>query len=132
MSSETMAFRQHQLNELYREISSYNILAESYQSHPNITSQMAAKNPVATLQIPIKLFLLWSELRGIQVPAPTYTHLVKCSLKDNTTGLTIFPNTADFEDRLRKECSRVCKKYRSLRSESSKERLGKMSYCVCQ
>ena len=66
-----------QVNELYREICSKNILVESCRNHPNITSQMAAKNPVASLQILTAIFLLWSKLRDIQVPAPSFIHLAQ-------------------------------------------------------
>ena len=69
------ALRQ-QLDDLYRETSDCKILAESFENHPCITSQIKAKNPVANFQIPVKLFVLWSELKSIQVPIPTYIDLI--------------------------------------------------------
>ena len=122
------ALRQ-QLDDLYREISDCKISAENYENHPSITSQIIAKNPVANLRIPAKLFVLWSELKSIQVPTLTYVDLVRYSLKDNS-GFTMFPNAKKLEDRLRKECSRTCKKYRGLRWDYSKERLGETEKCV--
>ena len=126
MSKE--ALRQ-QLDDLYREISNCKILAENFENHACITSQIIAKNPVANLRIPAKLFVLWFELKSIQVPTPTYVDLVRYSLKDNI-GFTMFPNAKKLEDRLRKECSRTCKKYRGLRWDYSKERLGESEKCV--
>ena len=73
------ALRQ-QLDELYREISNCKILAENFENHPCVTNQMMAKNPVANLRIPAKLFVLWSELKSIQVPAPTCVDLVRYNL----------------------------------------------------
>ena len=103
---------------------SLNSLLDNKTQHlHSITSQIKAKNPVANLQIPVKLFVLWSELKSIQVPTPTYVDLVRYSLKDNS-GFTIFPNAMKLQDRLRKECSKMCKKYRGLRWDYSKERLG--------
>ena len=103
------ALRQ-QMMDLYREISDCKILAENFENHPSITSQIIAKNPVANLRIPAKLFVLWSDLKSIQFPTPTYVDLVSYSLKDNS-GFTIFPTAKKLEDTLRKECSRTCKKY---------------------
>ena len=122
------ALRQ-QLDELYREISSCKILAENFENHPCITSQMMAKNPVANLRIPAKLFVLWSELKSIQVPAPTFVDLVRYSLEDNS-GFVMLPNAKKLEERLRKECSRTCKKYGGLRWDYSKERLGESEKCI--
>ena len=116
------ALRQ-QVIDLYREISDCKISAENFENHPSITSQIIAKNPVANLRIPAKLFVLWSDLKSIQVPTPTYVDLVRYSLKDNS-GFTMFPTAKKLEDRLRKECSRTCKKYRSLRWDYSKKTLG--------
>lgn len=89
------ALRQ-QLDDLYREISDCKISAENYENHPSITSQIIAKNPVANLRIPAKLFVLWSELKSIQVPTPTYVDLVRYSLKDNS-GFTMFPNAKNLK-----------------------------------
>ena len=119
-----------QLDDLYREICDCKILAENFENHPCITRQIIAKNPVANLQIPVKLFVLWSELKSrIQVPTSTCIDLVRYSLKDNS-GFTMFPNAKKLEDRLRKECSRTCKKYRGLRWDYSKERFGESEKCV--
>ena len=123
------ALRQ-QLDDLYMEISDCKILAENFENHPCITSQITAKNPVANLRIPAKLFVLWSELKSCtQVPTPTYVDLVRYGLEDNN-GFTMFPNAKKLEDRLRKECSRTCKKYRGLRWDYSKKRLGESEKCV--
>lgn len=122
------ALRQR-LDDLYKEISDCKISVENFENHPSITSQIIAKNPVANLRIPAKLFVLWSELKSIQVPTPTCVDLVRCSLKDNS-GFTMFPNVKKLEDRLRKEYSRTCKKYRGLRWDYSKERLGESEKCV--
>ena len=81
MSKE--ALRQ-QVIDLYRGISDCKISAENFENHPSITSQIIAKNPVANLRIPAKLFVLWSDLKSIQVPTPTYVDLVRYSLKDNS------------------------------------------------
>ena len=73
------------LDDLYRKISDYKILAENFKNHPCITSQITAKNPVANLRIPAKLFVLWSVLKSYtQVLTPTYVDLVRYSLKDNS------------------------------------------------
>ena len=141
------ALRQ-QLDELYREISNCKMLAENFENHPCVTNQMMAKNPVANLRIPAKLFVLWSELKSIQVPAPTCIDLVRynlllllllyynncktqlrVSLEDNT-GFAVLPNAKKLEERLRKECSRTCKKYGGLRWDYSKERLGENEKCI--
>ena len=118
-----------QVIDLYREISDCKISAENFENHPSITSQIIAKNPVAILRIPAKLFVLWSDLKSIQVPTPTYVDLVRYSLKDNS-GFTMFPTAKKLEDRLRKECSRTCKKYRSLRWDYSKKTLRETEKCV--
>ena len=73
--------------------------------------------------------MLWSELKSIQVPTPTCVDLVRYSLKDNS-GFTMFPYANKLEDRLCKECTRTCKKYRGLRWDYSKERLGESEKCV--
>ena len=119
MSKE--ALRQ-QVIDLYREISDCKISAENFENHPSITSQIIAKNPVANLRIPAKLFVLWSDLKSIQVPTPTYVDLVRYSLKDNS-GFTMFPTAKKLEDRLRKECSRMCKKYAGITPRKHWERL---------
>ena len=119
------AFCQH----LYREISDCKISAENFENHASITSQILAKNPIANLQIPTKLLVLWSQLKSIQVPTPTYVDLVRHRLKDNS-GFEMLPSAKKLEDRLRKECSRTCKKYRGLRWDYSKERLGETEKCV--
>ena len=116
------AVLRQKLDELYGEICSCKVLAESWENHLNVTSRMRAKNPEASLRIPSKLFLLWSEVRGIQAPPPAYIHLLKLSLESNS-GFTIFPTAKGLEDRLRKECSRTCIDHSDLRHEYAKDGL---------
>ena len=73
--------------------------------------------------------MLWSDLKTIQVPTLTYVDLVRYSLKDNS-GFTKFPTAKKLEDRLHKECSRTCKKYRGLHWDYSKETLGETEKCI--
>lgn len=96
MSREVLC---QQLDDLYREISNCKILAENFENHPCITSQIIANNPVVNLRITAKLFVLQSELKSLQVPTPTCVDLVRYSLKDNI-GITMFPNAKKLEDRL--------------------------------
>ena len=50
-------------------------------------------------------------------------------MEDNT-GFAVLPNAKKLEERLRKECSRTCKKYGGLRWDYSKERLGESEKCI--
>ena len=42
----------------------------------------------------------------------------------------MLPDVKKLEDRFRKECSRTCKKYRSLRWDRSKDNFGESEKCV--
>jgi len=105
------ALRQ-QLDDLHRETLKYKISIYTPDKHPQF-ERLRPKNPVAALEIPKQLFLLWSELRRKQdelaIPASSYVELLHSSLEAND-GFTIYPPSTELESRLRKESSKTNKK----------------------
>lgn len=103
--------------QIFREISNNHISVLSPDKHP-LYRQMLPKHPVAALQIPNKLFLLWSDLKSMEhqhsISAYKYLDLVTKSLQDDNSAqnLDLLSSANTLETRLRKECSRICKKLR--------------------
>ena len=108
---------------LLEEISSVKISVLQPNSHP-LYQKMLPKHPIAVLEIPNRLFLLWSDLKstesqerhasGTEEHGSKHLNLLKNSLQDDENLALISPSDT-LETRLRKECSRVCKKYHGLR-----------------
>ena len=123
-----------QLDGLLHEISSNKISVLRPDGHP-LYQRMLPKHPVAAMEIPNKLFLLWSDLKSMEkqlsINVSKYLDLVTKSLPDHTSAenLSLFSPANTLEARLRKECSRICKKYHGLRW-GPKERLRESSTII--
>ena len=111
-----------QVDNVLHDISSIKISVLRPDSHP-LYQKMIPKHPLVALEIPNKLFLLWSDLKSIKVEkqpsitaASKHLNLLKKSLQDDKK-LDFIPPANTLETRLRKECSKVCNKYHGLRGE---------------
>ena len=100
---------------LLDEISSIKISVLQPNSHP-LYQKMLPKHPIAALEIPNRLFLLWFDLKsmerhasGTEKHGSKHLNLLKKSLQDNE-NLDLISASNTLEKR-----SRVCKKYRGLR-----------------
>ena len=117
MAIRREAYLEHELDGLLDEISRNKISVLRPDCHP-LHKKMLTKRPVAALEIPNKLFLLWSDLKFMQNQLSIDIDLVKQSLVDQSSAdLSLFPSPNTLETRLRKESSRICKKYHGLRWE---------------
>lgn len=133
-----MAIRRYldheRLDGLLDEISRNKISVLRPDCHP-LHKKMLAKRPVAALEIPNKLFLLWSDLKSMQnqlsIDVSKNIDLVKQSLRADqmSADLSLLSHSNTLETRLRKESSRICKKYHGLRWEP-KESLKESSTMV--
>ena len=110
--SETDRLELEALNE---EISSHEVLVTRASNHPRY-SAMLDKNPVANLQIPNKLLLLWSAKRSLQEILCTSVSKHYELANQNICGGTLEAVHA-LELRLRKEASRLKNKCKTLRRE---------------
>ena len=73
-----------ELNDLQMEIASCKILIHPPNKHPQFEKLAKLNDPTAALEIPKKLFLLWSRLRRKQdelvIPASSFVELLQNSL----------------------------------------------------
>ena len=108
---------------LLDEISNIKIAVLQPNSHP-LYQKMLPKHPIAALEIPNRLLLLWFDLKSMgwhesrteKHGSEPHLNLLKKSLQMQDNENLDFISPADsLEIRLRKECSRVCKKYHGLR-----------------
>ena len=105
---------------LLDEISSIKISVLQPNNHP-LYQKVLPKHPIAALEIPNRLFLLWFDLKsmerhasGTEKHGSKHLNQLKKSLQDNE-NLDLISASDTLETRLGKERSRVCKKYHGLR-----------------
>ena len=110
-----------ELESLNEEIASYEIRVTSATNHTRYGAMLRKNlNPVATLEIPNKLFHLWAEKRSLQEKLCT-----SVSKHYELVNQSIFGGIVDAKDelnlRLQKETSRFKNKIKKLRGEAKLE-----------
>ena len=109
------------MEQLSNEMESFKILVREASSHPRYGA-MSSKNPVAALEIPNKLVLLWEMMRKMQNQLCTsiskYSELVNISI-DGGKVHAIVPSL--LETRLQKQVSYICQQHKRLRFGSKRK-----------
>ena len=102
--------------QLHEEISLHEISIADASSHPRYRA-MLQKAPVASLQIPNKLFLLWSAKQSLQKKLFTSVSKHYEMVNDSIVGGKLNP-VRELNLRLQKEASRAINKSKKLRREA--------------
>ena len=109
------------MEQLNNEMESFKILVREASSHPRYAA-MSSKNPVAALEIPNKLVLLWEMMRKMENQLCTsiskYSELVNISI-DGGKVHAIAPSL--LETRLQKQVSYICQQHKRLRFGSKRK-----------
>ena len=101
-----------ELEQLNKEIDVLKAVVCKASTHPRYGA-MKAKNPIAALEIPNRLFLLWEEKRSIQgqfcTSVSKHSELINCSIEGGKLH-----EVSSLEKRLQKQSSYICKQHTRL------------------
>ena len=119
MFGDVLRMSRAELKSLNEEIKLNRILVTNASSHYRYDA-LKAKNPVANLEIPNILFLLWAKIRSLQsqlcISVCKHSELVNDSICGGTVNVA-----AKLEIRLQNETSRVIRTHKNLQREKKTE-----------
>ena len=105
------------LEQRNKEIEHYKVSIKLASSHPRYGA-MSSKDPVAALEIPHRLLLLWEAKRYVQSQSCTSVSKHSELLNINISGAETVQSVPSLETRLQKQMSYICQQHKHLRCGS--------------